>query len=169
MRTKHKFFFIFGIFMICLNINIWTNANPVLRFNVPYPVSTTDSITPTAEDTNVYKFVDKMPEFPGGTASLNAFLVNEIRYPEVARQNNITGTVLIQFVVEKDGSVDNATVLAPLFTDCDKEALRAILAMPKWKPGYKDGQLVRCYYVIPIKFWLSGENPKSRHKAKKDK
>ena len=97
-------------------------------------------------------FVEEMPEFPGGIDSLQAFLAREIQYPPVAKNNGITGTVLVEFVVEKDGSVTNAKVKVPLFPECDKEACRAVMSMPKWKPGKNMGKPVRCYYQIPITF-----------------
>jgi len=97
-------------------------------------------------------FVEEMPEFPGGMDSLQAFLVREIQYPQVAKDNGITGTVLVEFVVEKDGSVANAKVKVPLFPECDKEACRAVMSMPKWKPGKNMGKPVRCYFQVPVTF-----------------
>lgn len=97
-------------------------------------------------------YTEEMPEFPGGSEALNAFLTREIQYPEVARNTGITGTVLIEFVVEKDGRVSNAKVKVPLFPDCDKEAVRGVMAMPKWKPGKNNGKAVRCYYQVPVTF-----------------
>ena len=95
---------------------------------------------------------EEMPEFPGGMDSLQAFLVREIQYPQVAKNNGITGTVLIEFVVEKDGRVTNAKVKVPLFPECDKEAVQCVMSMPKWKPGRNMGKPVRCYYQVPVTF-----------------
>lgn len=123
-----------------------------------------DEIIPDFEDTKVEfvpesesetppeQWTEEMPEFPGGDEALLAFLTREIQYPEVARTSGITGTVLIEFVVEKDGRVSNARVKAPLFPDCDKEAVRGVMAMPKWKPGKNNGKPVRCYYQVPVTF-----------------
>ena len=123
-----------------------------------------DDIIPDIEDTKVElieevesetppeKWTEEMPEFPGGPEALNAFLTREIQYPEVARNNGITGTVLVEFVVEKDGRVSNAKVKVPLFSECDKEAVRGVMAMPKWKPGKNNGKAVRCYYQVPVTF-----------------
>ncbi len=99
-------------------------------------------------------FVEEMPEFPGGLDSLNAFLAKEIQYPEVAKKNGITGTVLVEFVVERDGRVTHGQVKIPLFTDCDVEALRGVMSMPKWKPGRNMGKPVRCYFQVPVTFRL---------------
>ena len=101
------------------------------------------------------RFTEEMPEFPGGAEALNAFLSKEIQYPEVARNNGITGTVLVEFVIEKDGKVSNACVKVPLFPDCDKEAVRGVLAMPKWKPGKNMNKPVRCYYQVPVTFKMN--------------
>lgn len=97
-------------------------------------------------------FVEVMPEFPGGQDSLNAFLSREIVYPKVALENGIKGTVLVEFVVEKDGRVTNGKVKVPLFPECDVEALRGVMSMPNWKPGKNMGKPVRCYFQIPITF-----------------
>lgn len=97
-------------------------------------------------------FVEVMPEFPGGPDSLNAFLSREIQYPPIAKNNGIKGTVLIEFVVEKDGRVTNGKVKVPLFPECDEEALRGVMSMPNWKPGKNMGKPVRCYFQIPITF-----------------
>ncbi len=105
-----------------------------------------------AEEEPPVLFTEEMPEFPGGPEALNAFLTKEIQYPEVARNNGITGTVLIEFVVEKDGRVSNAKVKVPLFPECDKEAVRGVMAMPKWKPGKNMGKPVRCFYQVPVTF-----------------
>ena len=103
-------------------------------------------------DESPMMFVEEMPEFPGGMDSLQAFLVREIQYPQVAKDNGITGTVLVEFVVEKDGSVTNAKVKVPLFPECDKEAVRVVMSMPKWKPGKNMGKPVRCWYQVPVTF-----------------
>lgn len=103
-------------------------------------------------DDSPLRFTEEMPEFPGGPDSLNAYLSREIQYPPVAKNNGITGTVLIEFVVEKDGRVTNAKVKVPLFPECDKEAVQCVMSMPKWKPGRNMGKPVRCYFQIPITF-----------------
>ena len=100
----------------------------------------------------VSRVVEEYPEFPGGADSLQAFLAREIQYPPVAKNNGITGTVLVEFVVEKDGQVTNAKVKVPLFHECDKEAVLVVMSMPKWKPGKNMGKPVRCFYQVPVTF-----------------
>ena len=139
------------------------NVHVDMDFNFDVEV-TQDDVIPEIDDQEVElveeaptedppaKWTEEMPEFPGGSEALNAFLTREIQYPEVARSNGITGTVLIEFVVEKDGRVSNAKVKVPLFPECDKEAVRGVMAMPKWKPGKNNGQAVRCFYQVPVTF-----------------
>ena len=100
----------------------------------------------------VSRVVEEYPEFPGGADSLQAFLAREIQYPPVAKNNGITGTVLVEFVVEEDGQVSNAKVKVPLFPECDKEAVRGVMSMPKWKPGKNMGKPVRCFYQVAVTF-----------------
>ena len=114
--------------------------------------SDVDVIEEEPDDAPPVHFTEEMPEFPGGPEALNSFLTKEIQYPEVARNNGIMGTVLVEFVVEKDGRVSNAKVKVPLFPDCDKEAVRGVMAMPKWKPGKNMGKPVRCFYQVPVTF-----------------
>ncbi|MBR4134959.1 MAG: energy transducer TonB [Bacteroidales bacterium] len=109
--------------------------------------------TPEEEEAPVH-FAAEQPEFPGGMEALNLFLRNEIQYPQMARDNNIQGIVLVEFVVEKDGRVSNAKVVNSLFPDCDKEAVRGIMAMPKWKPAKNNGRPVRCYFKVPVRFTM---------------
>ena len=107
-----------------------------------------------AEEAPVVRFAEKMPEFPGGTEAMYSFLQKELTYPEVARNNGIQGTVLLEFVVERDGSVSNVKPVVSLFPECDAEAIRVVKKMPKWKPGEQLGKPVRCYFNIPIRFTL---------------
>lgn len=100
------------------------------------------------------RFVDTIPEFPGGMDSLYSFLVANINYPPLARFHNVSGSVVIEFVVNKDGSVSDVKVIVPLYPECDSVVVRAIRAMPKWKPGITEGKPVRCYFTIPIKFTM---------------
>lgn len=99
-----------------------------------------------------YGPVEEMPEYSGGIDRLMNFLKNEVVYPEKARRNNITGTNLVEFVVEKDGCVAHAKVKVSLYPACDEESVRAVSAMPPWKPGKSDGRLVRCFFEVPITY-----------------
>ena len=104
------------------------------------------------KEEEIFVAVQQMPEFPGGQAALMKWLSNNIRYPQIALDNGISGRVVVKFVVEKDGSVGNVQVVKGVDKDLDKEAMRVVRAMPKWQPGKNNGQAVRCYYNLPVTF-----------------
>jgi protein TonB len=116
------------------------------------PVLVEEAPEPVAEE--IFTFVEEYPEFPGGEKALYEYIKNNIRYPEVARTSGITGTVYVQFVVEKDGSISDVKVLRGIGGGCYEEAVRVVKSMPKWKPGKQRGQPVRVYYTLPIDFKL---------------
>jgi TonB family protein len=95
-------------------------------------------------------FAEEMPEFPGGPDSLNAFLTRNIQWP--IGYGCATGTVLVEFIVEKDGTITHPTISVSLMPEFDKEALRLVSLMPKWKPARAQGVPVRCYCKIPVTF-----------------
>ncbi len=99
--------------------------------------------------------VENMPEFEGGKEALYAFFAKNLRYPQKAKEDSVSGRVWLSFVVKKDGYVDNVKVLRGIGAGCDEEAVRVIQAMPKWKPGtMKDGTPVNVQYQLPINFAL---------------
>jgi len=109
----------------------------------------------TQEETEViHRVVEQQPEFPGGMQELNAYLKKRIQYPQLAAENGIQGTTYIEFVVTKDGTVDQVTVKASSHPLLDKEAVRLVKTLPKWIPGKINGKGVACYYIIPIVFVL---------------
>jgi protein TonB len=95
------------------------------------------------------------PEPIGGLETMYAFLRTNLVYPEFAIKNNIQGQVYVRFVVERDGSISDVNVIAGVYPDLDKEAVRVVKIMPKWKPGTVGGKAVRCNYNIPIRFILN--------------
>lgn len=113
-----------------------------------------DIVEEVVDDTPPLRFVEKMPEFIGGMEALYAFLRENLVYPEVARNSGIQGTVLIEFVVERDGSISNVKTVVPLFPECDTEAIRVIKKLPKWKPGEQMGKPVRVFFNLPVRFTL---------------
>ena len=108
---------------------------------------------------SIYQIVDEMPQFPGGEAAMMKFVANNVKYPQEAKDKEIDGRVFVSFVVEKDGSVSNVKVMRGIGGGCDEEAVRVISAMPKWKPGIKDGKPVRVSYMMPLTFKLSDGQP----------
>lgn len=121
---------------------------------VPYYTQGNEPEDIIPEDTLIVDFPDKRPEFPGGTAALFRYLRDNIRYPSLAKETGVQGTVYIGFVVEKDGSVSNVKVLRPVGGGCDEEALRVVQSMPHWEPGMQHGRPVRVSFVLPVKFKL---------------
>ena len=112
-----------------------------------------------AKNDSIYQIVDQMPEFPGGTEALLKFVTNNVKYPEKAKDEEISGRVFISFVIEKDGSVSNVEVKRGIGGGCDEEAVRVIKSLPNWKPGIKDGKPVRVSYMMPINFKLTDDTP----------
>ncbi|NID12512.1 TonB family protein [Fibrivirga algicola] len=95
---------------------------------------------------------DENPVYPGGLEALNTYLTTSIRYPEAARQNNITGKVLVSFVVDTDGSINRIRLLKGLNYGTDEEAVRVIARMPNWTPGKQKGRAVAILYTLPVPF-----------------
>jgi protein TonB len=104
------------------------------------------------DNTPPMRFVEEMPEPIGGFDAMYAYLQSNLKYPEVARNNNIAGQVFVEFVVERDGSISGVRVLVGVYPELDQEAVRVVKMMPKWKPGKQMGKAVRCFYQIPIRF-----------------
>ena len=111
----------------------------------------------------VYDLVDEMPSFPGGLEELYKWIDNNVQYPAVARENGIEGRVILKFIVEKDGSLSDSTVIHSVHPMVDREALRLVGQMPKWNPGKRAGIPVRVRYCLPIKF-KQGESKPSEKK-----
>jgi protein TonB len=106
------------------------------------------------EEAQVFFIVEDMPEFPGGEMALRTYIANQIKYPVIAQENGIQGKVYVTFVVGKDGSVSNASIARGVDPSLDKEALRVINTLPKWKPGKQRGKAVNVSYTVPINFQL---------------
>ena len=102
----------------------------------------------------IFQVVENDPEFPGGVEAMYKYLAQNIKYPQLARENNITGRVYVTFVVEKDGSVTGVRVLRDIGGGCGQEAIRVIKSMPKWTPGKQRGKNVRVQYNLPVNFSL---------------
>ena len=102
-----------------------------------------------------FDVVEQMPEFPGGMPELMKFLQENVKYPEEAMKNGIQGRVVVQFIIEKDGSISGAEVIKKVNEHLDAEALRVIGEMPKWTPGKQKGEAVRVKFTLPVTFRLS--------------
>lgn len=106
------------------------------------------------EDVQIFTVVENDPEFPGGMEALYKYLAQNIKYPQLARDNNITGKVYVTFVVERDGSIANPRVLRDIGGGCGAEAIRVVKSMPKWTPGKQRGKAVRVQFILPVNFQL---------------
>lgn len=106
---------------------------------------------------SVHKSVEKMPSFCGSDDALIKFLVENLKYPEAAKKNNIQGKVFVNFIVRADGSVTDVKVMKGIGGGCDEEAVRVVKLMPKWTPGMNKGKAVDVAYVLPIKFALEAD------------
>ncbi len=102
----------------------------------------------------IFKVVDKMPEFPGGQDSLYKYLSNNIIYPPIAKDNNITGVVYVRFIVDINGAISNVFVVRGIGGGCDEEAKRVISEMPDWEPGLLNNKPVKVLFEIPLRFKL---------------
>ena len=107
------------------------------------------------EDAPVFFIVEDMPEFPGGDLALRKHIAENIHYPEIAKENGIQGRVFVQFVVNKKGEVEQIKVVRGVDPSLDKEAVRVIQNLPKWKPGQQRGKPVKVSFTVPINFQLN--------------
>ncbi len=109
------------------------------------------------KEKEVFVVVEEMPSFPGGIEALKAFVASSLKYPTIALENGIQGQVHVRFVVAENGSVTDAKIEGSVAPSLDKEALRIVNSMPKWKPGKQRGMPVKVSYTIPISFKLPPE------------
>lgn len=115
----------------------------------------TFSLKAQPEAQTIFKCFDAdMPQFPGGAKALNAFLVQNIHYPEKARSDNIEGRVLMKMIIRKNGKIDSAGIMKSVRSDVDSEALRVVKRMPRWTPVKDKRNRKDVWYYLPINFKL---------------
>lgn len=102
----------------------------------------------------IFVVVEEQPEFPGGNTAMMKFLSDNIKYPLIAQENGIQGRVITNFVVERDGSITDVQVVRGVDPSLDREAIRVIQSMPKWKAGRQRGSAVRVRFTLPVVFRL---------------
>lgn len=102
----------------------------------------------------VFTVVEDMPDYPGGLEAMQAFLKKNLKYPETELKNKIEGTVVVNFIVEKDGSLSNIKIQKTMSENFDAEAMRVVSEMPVWTPGKQRGNAVRVFINMPIRFSL---------------
>lgn len=124
----------------------------ILFINVKNEAKVTDFSNGSKD--SVYSKVDQQPEYPGGTDALIQFIAKNLHYPELAIKAGIQGKVLVSFVVDKSGKIEDVKIVQGLGSGCDEAAIDVIKSMPKWKPGLVAGKKVATEMVLPIMFKL---------------
>jgi len=118
--------------------------------------------TPVEQMPEFFDVVEQMPEYPGGSMAMFEYLSKSIKYPKEAEEAQKEGRVIVTFIVNKDGSINDARVVKSVDPALDTEALRVINGMPNWTPGRQNGKVVNVKYTIPISFRLqTKETPKA--------
>ena len=110
-----------------------------------------------SDGNTVYHVVDKMPEFPGGMKALMDFIDRNVQYPTEARKKGVQGRVVVQFVVDEDGSIITPKIVRSIEPSLDEEALRIIKMLPRWRPGALNGKVVKVKYTVPVAFKLNNQ------------
>lgn len=113
-----------------------------------------NDVAPSTEKGDVYTMVEQMPEFPGGLEGLMEYLTTSVQYPKSAKADTVQGKVLLRFVVNVLGEVQDITVVKSVRADLDQAAVDAVAAMPKWDPGRQEGKAVNVQYILPVNFKL---------------
>ncbi len=134
-------------------------GDPNADIVIDEPVGEAPKEVAVIEDNSIRDFasVEVLPEFAGGMAGWGKYLQKNLKYPPMARENNITGRVIMSFVVEKNGQLTDIKVLRGIGGGCDEEAKRVLANAPAWIPGIQNGRPVRVAYTMPIFFQLAGQ------------
>jgi protein TonB len=119
-----------------------------------FPQQPTEKPAQVSDNDAVFLVVEEPPTYPGGHEKMSEFISQNMKYPEKARKENAQGTVFVEFIVEKNGTVSEAAVLKGVSKECDEEALRVVKILSPWNPGKQSGKAVRVKFVLPIKFKL---------------
>ena len=102
----------------------------------------------------VFTIVENIPEFKGGGSEMDKFISKNLKYPKIAEEARITGTVYISFVVDENGSLSDVKAIRGLGGGLTEEAIRVIKLMPAWTPGKQNGRAVRVQFTLPVRFVL---------------
>lgn len=134
------------------DLNTKVSNTPVDENEIVVSEGGSDNVIQDNTPQEIFTIVEEQPTFGGGEEARQKFLSDNIKYPDLARENGIQGTVYVTFVVEPDGSISNVQVLKGIGAGCDEEAMRVVKMMPKWTPGKQRGKNVRVKINMPIKF-----------------
>tara|TARA_R110001583_G_scaffold74156_4_gene205574 strand:- start:1263 stop:1946 length:684 start_codon:yes stop_codon:yes gene_type:complete len=119
-----------------------------------YRVSVVNDEESDTDEEHIFVIVEDMPEFPGGELALLNWIAKSVKYPTLAQENGIAGRVHLNFVINETGGIDNIVVTRGVDPSLDREAVRVIKQMPKWKPGKQRGKAVKVSFSLPINFQL---------------
>lgn len=134
------------------------------RRNVPSPMSIPMANDSTPKDSMyIYDYTSTMPEYNGKARDMMAYIHRQIKYPAYEKMQGIQGKVVVSFVVERDGSLTSPSIISPVSPGIDRQAVAAVMAMPKWKPGKNNDDPVRVRMKIPITFKLQHEEVADNH------
>jgi len=131
-------------------INVEATATTAVKEYVPIVVEEQEVVEEV-----IFTVVEENPGYPGGEVEMRKFLQENMKYPQMARESGIQGTVYVTFVVEKDGNITDVRILRGIGGGCDEEAMRVVRSMPRWNPGKQRGQAVRVQFNLPVRFVLS--------------
>jgi TonB family protein len=126
-----------------------TTIDSVVIDSIPIPIP----IIQLLQD-SVFMVVEEMPMFPGGDVALLKYISKHINYPEVAKENNIQGKVIVRFCVTAKGDVNQVSIFKGVSPELDAEALKVVKTLPDFKPGKQGGKPVPVWYMVPITFTL---------------
>ena len=171
-RTKYLMFLpLAAILMIVSNIEMVARTTEKFAKEITLPQGTKEKeVTKTqiksVPDSVVFLVVEEMPDFPGGMKALMDYLSENVKYPAEAHAIGAQGRVIVSFTVKKDGSIADTKVERSVNPYLDKEAMRVIAAMPKWKPGKQRGEAVNVKFTVPVAFRLSNPEPPKAEEIK---
>lgn len=100
----------------------------------------------------IIRYVEQAPEFPGGRAALDRYLAEHIRYPAIAREEGIEGTVAVRFIVDGDGAITKGEIMSDIGGGCGREVLRVVIGMPRWQPYKLNGRHIPCVFNLKTRF-----------------
>lgn len=147
------------VILLCILVN-----NVFAQNNTPPLPIPKDNVDPKKSE--IFKVVEQMPEYPGGEQALYKFISDNIRYPDSAANNSVTGKVKIKFVIDEFGAIQDVQAQTSYGFGLEDEAIRVIRSMPHWKPGINNGKPVKVYFQIPINFTLSDGDEKTKNTEK---
>lgn len=148
--------FLITVLALLISVPFITNAqsyDEITDVDIESPPKDTSRVH--MPDSTILTIVEEMPEYPGGTDSLLRYIGANYNYPLIAVENDIQGKIYVTFVIGPSGKVKDIKVVKGLCTPCDREAIRVVSSMQKWKPGYQRGKAVNVQFTLPITLKLN--------------